>query len=456
MFWKIKTIHFVGIGGTGMSGIAEILKGLGFNIQGSDLQKTVYTERLESLGIKIFYGHKKENVKGADLIVVSTAIKEDNVEYQQAKRLNIPIVKRGEMLAELMRMKYGIAVSGTHGKTTTTAMAASVLNEAGLDPTVIIGGILQKTNSNAIPGRSKFLVAEADESDKSHLNLSPVFSIITNIDIDHLDFYKDLEDIKQTFVEFANKVPFFGSVIINKDDLNCRSIIPFLKKRVVSYGFSEDADYVVYDVQKTKGAYSFKVKEGGDFLGEFKIVVPGRFNILNATAVICLGRELNIPSERIKKGLEGYTGTKRRCEVVGSNKGLKVISDYAHHPVEIKSTINALKDFFQTEKILVVFQPHRFTRTKALFEDFANCFPHFTDVLLLPIYPAGETPISGVSSLHLCKAISQRGFSCKYFEDANTLFGFLKKFKGNYEVIAFLGAGIIDKYAREFGRSISE
>ncbi len=456
MFWKIKTIHFIGIGGTGMSGIAEILKGLGFNIQGSDLQKTVYTERLESLGIRVFYGHSEDNVKGADLVVVSTAIKEDNVEYQQAKRLNIPIVKRGEMLAELMRMKYGIAVSGTHGKTTTTAMAASVLNEAGLDPTVIIGGILQKTNSNAIPGRSKFLVAEADESDKSHLNLSPVFAIITNIDLDHLDFYKGLEDIKQTFAEFANKVPFFGSIIINKDDLNCRSIIPFLKKRVVSYGFSEDADYVIYDVKKGRGFYSFRVKERGSHLGEFKIVVPGRFNILNATAVISLGRELNIPAEKIKIGLEGYTGTKRRCEVVGFNKGLRVISDYGHHPVEIKSTINALKDFYQTEKILVVFQPHRFTRTKALFEDFANCFPDFTDILLLPIYPAGENPISGVSSLNLCKAISQRGLSCKYFEDANALFSFLRKVKDNFEIIAFLGAGVIDKYAREFGRSISE
>ncbi len=456
MFWKIKTIHFIGIGGTGMSGIAEILKGLGFNIQGSDLQKTVYTERLEAIGIKVFYGHREDNVKGADLVVVSTAIKEDNVEYKQAKRLKIPIVKRGEMLAELMRMRYGIAVSGTHGKTTTTAMAASVLNEAGLDPTVIIGGILQKTNSNAIPGKSKFLVAEADESDKSHLNLSPVFAIITNIDLDHLDFYKGLEDIKQTFVEFANKVPFFGSVIINKDDLNCRSIIPLLKKRVVSYGFSGDSDYVIYDVKKGSGFYSFKVKERGNYLGEFKIVVPGRFNILNATAVICLGRELNIPSERIKKGLEGYTGTKRRCEVVGSNKGLKVISDYAHHPVEIKSTLSGLRDFYQTEKILVVFQPHRYTRTKALFNDFVNCFPEFADIILLPIYPAGEKPIAGVSSEKLCKGIKQKGLRCQFFNNVDNLFNFLKKEKDNYQIIAFLGAGVIDKYAREFGRTISE
>ena len=455
MFWRIKTIHFIGIGGTGMSGIAEVLHNLKFNVQGSDLNKSVYTERLESIGIKVFYGHKAEHLENADLVVVSTAIKEDNVEYKEAKKRGIPVIRRGEMLAELMRMKYGIAISGTHGKTTTTAMAASVFNEAGFDPTVIIGGIFQKLNSNAKLGNSRFLIAEADESDKSHLNLSPVFAVITNIDIDHLDFYKDLNDIKETFKLFANKVPFFGSVILNADDENCRDIIPGLKKRVVTYGFSKDADYVIDSLKKEKGHYSFTVLESGKSLGEFKIKVPGIFNVQNACAVIALARELRVSARKIKAGLEAYTGTKRRCEVVGDNGKLKVITDYAHHPKEIKSTIEALKDFYGTEKVLTVFQPHRYTRTKALFKEFVESFPENQNVVLLPVYPAGEKPIKGISSERLCQEIKKRGLNCKYADNKELLFKLLKGEKEKYEIIVFLGAGIIDSYARQFGDLIN-
>ena len=456
MFWRIKTIHFIGIGGTGMSGIAEVLHNLKFNVQGSDMSRSVYTERLEKIGIKVFYGHKSEHLENADLVVISTAIKENNVELVEARKRGIPVIKRGEMLAELMRMKYGIAISGTHGKTTTTAMAASVFNEAGFDPTVIIGGIFQKLNSNAKLGNSKFLIAEADESDKSHLNLSPVFAVITNIDLDHLDFYKDLDDIKKTFIQFANKVPFFGSIIINGDDENCRDIIPFLKKRVVTYGFSEGADYKIENLNKGEGFYSFKVLESGKSIGEFRIKVPGLFNVQNACAVIALARELRVSPKKIKAGLEAYTGTKRRCEVVGENEKTKVITDYAHHPVEIESTLEALKDFYHTDKILVVFQPHRFTRTKALFKEFIQCFPEDMDVVLLPIYPAGEKPIKGVDSKKLCKEIEKRGLKCNYVEEGEPLFNLLKKEKGNYRIIAFLGAGFIDNYARQFGELISE
>ena len=439
-----------------MSGIAEVLHNLKFKVQGSDLNRSIYTERLENIGIKVFYGHSADNVKNADLVVVSTAIKEDNVELKEAGERGIPVIKRGEMLAELMRMKYGIAISGTHGKTTTTAMAASVFNEAGFDPTVIIGGIFQKLDSNAKLGNSPFLIAEADESDKSHLNLSPVFAVITNIDIDHLDFYKDLNDIKETFKVFANKVPFFGSVIINNDDKNCRDIIPGLKKRVVTYGFSNNSDYCIKELTKGKGYYSFKVMEFGKYLGEFTIKVPGTFNVQNACGVIALARELNIPYESIRSGLESYTGTKRRCEVVGGNINLKVVSDYAHHPVEIKSTLQALKDFYKTGKILVVFQPHRFTRTKALFKEFATCFPDGTGIILMPIYPAGEKPIEGVSSAKLCNEIKKRKVNCTFINDSNALFEVLEKYKGDYDIIAFLGAGVIDRYARAFGRKISE
>ncbi len=454
MFWKIKNIHFVGIGGTGMSGIAEVLHNLGFKVQGSDLNRSVYTKRLESLGIKIFYGHAEENVQGADLLVISTAVNRENVEVREAEKRGVPVIRRGEMLAELMRMKYGVAISGTHGKTTTTAMASSVFSEAGLDPTVIIGGIFQSINSNAKLGKSKFLIAEADESDKSHLNLSPVFAVITNIDEDHLDFYRDLEDIKRCFTEFANKVPFFGSVVINGDDENCKNIIPYLKKRKVTFGFSENCDYRIENVDKKKGKYLFKVREFGKPLGEFELRVPGMFNVMNATAVIALAREVRISVPKIKRGIENYTGTKRRCEVVGDNGQIKVITDYAHHPVEIKNTYHALKDFYGTDKILLIFQPHRYSRTSALFEQFAACFPENGDVVLLPIYPAGEKPIEGIDSLSLCKAIEKNGTNCKYVETEEELFSLLDKIRDRYEIIAFFGAGFIDSYARTFGERL--
>ncbi len=454
MFWKIKTIHFVGIGGTGMSGIAEVLHNMRFKIQGSDISRSPYTQRLESMGIKIFYEHKSENVKGADLVVVSTAIKENNVEVKEAKRLNIPVIKRGVMLAELMRMKYGIAISGTHGKTTTTAMAASVFNEAGLDPTVIIGGIFQKLNSNAKLGNSEFLIAEADESDRSHLNLSPVFAIITNIDLDHLDFYKDIDDIKKTFIKFANTVPFFGSVILNADDKNCFDIIPYINKRVITFGFSEASFYRISQVKREKDCYKFVVDENGSNLGEFEIRVPGIFNILNATSVIALAREVNIQVDIIKKGLQTYSGTKRRCEVVGKSDDVTIITDYAHHPVEISKTIEALKDFYNPHRMLIVFQPHRYSRTRALFNDFINCFPEYCDVVVLPIYPAGETPIEGVDSITMARELKTRGLNCVYMKGEDDLFDFLKQNLKNYSLIAFLGAGYIDSFARKFGRDI--
>jgi len=455
MFWKIKRIHFIGIGGTGMSGIAEVLFNLGFKVQGSDLKKSPYTERLEKLGIKIFYGHSSQNVKDADLVVISSAINESNEEYKEALRLKIPVIKRGEMLAELMRMKYGIAVSGTHGKTTTTAIAASVLNEAGFDPTVIIGGIFQNFNSNVKLGKSQFLLAEADESDKSHLKLFPVFAVITNIDLDHLDVYRDIEDIKSTFAEFASKVPFFGSVILNADDKNSADIVPLIKKRVVMFGFSPNADYRIANVKAEKGRYLFEIFERDKSLGEFCLKVPGRFNIQNSAAVIALARELEIDVESIRKGIEAYTGTKRRCEIVGKNENIKVITDYAHHPVEIETTLNAISEFYHTKKILAVFQPHRYTRTYALFDKFVSCFPKWTDVVLLPVYPAGESPIEGVSSEVMCSAIGKRGINCFFAPDKETLFEYLKSNYSDYDIVVFLGAGYIDFYAREFGEYVN-
>lgn len=453
MFGRFKTIHFVGIGGTGMSGIAEVLHNLDFHVTGSDLAHSDYTKRLESLGITVAYGHDASNVAHADAVVVSTAIHKENPEWREAGNRNIPVIPRGEMLAELMRMKAGIAISGTHGKTTTTSIAASVLSQGGLDPTVIIGGIFSAHNSNAQLGSSNYLLAEADESDGSFLRLSPIYAIITNIDEDHMNYYGTMDNLKRSFIEFANKVPFFGAAIVCLEDSRIKSIIPDICRRVITYGLSAHCDYQAEDIHVTDKGYEFNVMENGNVLGHFVLKVPGRHNVLNALSVIALAREMELNEQVIQEGLAAYIGTKRRSETVGKCMGCQVISDYAHHPVEIEKTLEGLREYYRPERIICAFQPHRYTRTRNQFENFRFSF-HQSDVLrLLPIYPAGEKPIDGISSDALVEGIRMSGHrDVALCESAEVLLENLKDNVRKGDLLVFLGAGTIDGLARECGR----
>jgi len=451
MFGKFKTIHFVGIGGTGMSGIAEILADMGFIVKGSDLYKSDYTKRLEKLGIQIYYSHKAENIENADVLVVSTAIKPDNPEWVEASKKHIPVIPRGQMLAELMRVKHGIAISGTHGKTTTTSIAASVLSEANFDPTVIIGGIVASYGTNAKLGESRYLLAEADESDGSFLNLNPVYTVITNIDRDHMDYYGSLEVLREKFTEFANKVPFYGASIVCLEDENVRKILPNITKKVISYGLSPNCDVFAKDIEIAKGYSSFSVTANGNELGKCRLNVPGKYNILNSLSVISLGLELGIDFEILVKGIGAYNGTKRRAEIIGKINETMVITDYAHHPVEVDRTLEALKDFYKPERLICVFQPHRYTRTKELFDSFTGCFYKADKLLMLPIYSAGENKIDGISSSNLVNSVEKAGHKdvqlCDSFESLESL---LLKEVNEKDLLVFFGAGTIDPNARKF------
>ncbi|MCK5879331.1 MAG: UDP-N-acetylmuramate--L-alanine ligase [Holophagae bacterium] len=453
MFGRFRTIHFVGIGGTGMSGIAEVLHNLGYHVTGSDLSRSDYTKRLETLGIAVTYGHDAANVADADAVVVSTAIHQENPEWREAGNRNIPVIPRGEMLAELMRMKSGIAISGTHGKTTTTSIAASVLSQGDLDPTVIIGGIFSAHGSNARLGSSNYLLAEADESDGSFLRLSPIYAVITNIDEEHMNYYGTMDNLKRSFVEFANKVPFFGAAIVCLEDSRIKSIIPEIRRRVITYGFSAHCDYQGEDIRVTDRGYEFVVRENGNLLGDFVLKVTGKHNILNALSVIALAREMELNEQTIREGLAAYTGTKRRSETVGEFMGCRVISDYAHHPVEIEKTLEGLREYYRPERIICAFQPHRYTRTRDQFENFRFSF-HQSDVLqLLPIYAAGEKPIEGISSDALVKGIRMSGHSnVALAENTEVLLENLKVNVREGDLVVFLGAGTIDGLARECGR----
>jgi UDP-N-acetylmuramate--alanine ligase len=409
MFFSRQHLHFAGIGGIGMSGIAEVLLNLGYTISGSDLKLSPTTERLAQLGATIYEGHNAENVAGAKALVVSSAVEESNPEVQEARRLQIPVIPRGELLAELMRLKYGIAVAGSHGKTTTTSMVATILSHAGLDPTVVVGGkVAAMGGTNARVGKSDFLVVEADESDGSFLKLSPIFAIVTNIDREHLDHYAGLEPIRSAFIEFVNKVPFYGATILCLDDENVQSILPSVKRRTITYGRNSQADYQP------------GVKESGDFhscftlrsrtadLGEFHLNIPGEHNILNATAAIAVARELHVEPDVIREGLRKFTGVGRRFEVRGIVRGVTVVDDYGHHPTEIRATLAAAKSCGRG-KMHVLFQPHRYSRTFHLLDDFARAFHQADRVVVLDIYAASEKPIEGVTAEALVDRMRQFG-----------------------------------------------
>jgi UDP-N-acetylmuramate--alanine ligase len=446
MFSKVRRIHFVGIGGIGMSGIAEVLLNLGYSVSGSDIRKTDVTERLEKLGALITYEHKPENVHGVDVVVVSSAIRGENPEILRAKEMFIPVIPRAEMLAELMRVKFGIAVAGAHGKTTTTSLISTILACAGYDPTCVIGGKLKSINSNALLGTGKFLVAEADESDGSFVLLSPIIAIATNIDLEHLDYYRDIEDIKEAFVSFLNRVPFFGLDVICIDNPHIQSIIPSLKRRYVTYGLSKQADCRAENIVRCGFETDFQVAYKGQILGDVTLSMPGIHNVVNSLAAIVTCMELEVPFTVIKKALRSFEGIQRRLEIK-CNTEVKVIDDYAHHPTEIKATISTLREMGEG-RIIVAFQPHRYTRTKALMKEFITSFNDADILLITEIYPASESKIEGVSGEVLAEAIKASGH--KHVEYARTLDELTEKVISNArpgDTILTLGAGDIYKVA---------
>jgi UDP-N-acetylmuramate--alanine ligase len=408
-FYNFKRIHLVGIGGIGMSGIAEVLLTLGYAVSGSDVRSSPVTERLENLGAQIREGHRAEHVHGAHVVVASSAISRDNPELLEAARLKIPVIPRAEMLAELMRLKHGIAVAGAHGKTTTTSMVASVLAAAGLDPTFVVGGRVNQIGATARLGRGDYMVVEADESDRSFLLLAPVVAVVTTIDREHLDHYASLEEIQDTFTQFVNRVPFYGAAVLCLDEPNVQAIVPRVTRPVITYGTSTQADLVIADVQLQGLASRFRLIYRGDDLGEFHLPgPPGIHNVRNAAAAAAVVLYLDVPADLIRVGLENFTGVGRRFEVKGVIGGVTLIDDYGHHPAEIRATLEAARGC-SFDRLLVLFQPHRYTRTQHLWDDFCRAFNHADVLVITDIYAAGEPPVPGITASALADAIRAAG-----------------------------------------------
>jgi UDP-N-acetylmuramate--alanine ligase len=408
LFRKIQRLHFVGIGGIGMSGIAELLLNLGYQVTGSDLKRSLITDRLEALGGKICIGHKAENVAAANVVVISSAVRSDNPEVVEAKKHQIPVIPRAEMLAELMRLRYGIAIAGAHGKTSTTSMIGAVLVHGGFDPTVVIGGRLNAFGSNALLGKGDFLVAEADESDGSFLKLSPAIAVITNIDREHLDHYAGLAEIQTAFVSFANKVPFYGAAVVCLDDPNVQAIIPRIERRILTYGARERADITASDISFSDFGVSFQVQRSDHTLGAIHLQVPGQHSVLNALAAVATGLEIEIPFEKIAAALESFHNADRRFQIKGQRNGVLIVDDYGHHPTEIKATLEAARHA-TNRRIVAVFQPHRYTRSQALEDEFASAFRQADLLVVMPIYAAGEDSVPGVTAERMTKLIQKSG-----------------------------------------------
>ncbi|MGM0417311.1 MAG: UDP-N-acetylmuramate--L-alanine ligase [Thermodesulfobacteriota bacterium] len=455
MFDKSYHIHLVGIGGIGMSSIAEILLTQGYKVSGSDLKENENTRRLAKLGGKIYMGHNKLNIENADVIVVSSAVNSDNIEIKSAKDLNIPVIPRAEMLAELMRLKYGVAVAGAHGKTTTTSLVSEVLIEGNIDPTIIIGGKLKRIGTNARLGAGSFLVAEADESDGSFLKMTPSVAIVTNIDKEHLDYYGSIEEIKKDFLDFINKIPFYGLSIICLDNEYIQDIIPDIKKRFVTYGFQKQADYRAKNISFSNLTSSFSVEYSNKIIGQITLNLPGLHNVSNALASIALGCELGIPFKTIESALKKISGVQRRMEIKGKLNNLVVMDDYGHHPTEIQTTLKTLREAYPEKNITVVFQPHRYSRTKSLFEDFSRSFYESDKLIIVPVYPAGEKEIPGISNKSLCEGVKEHGHKNVYccMTDQDVL-DCLKTKLNQDSVILTLGAGNVYKLGEKFVEDI--
>jgi UDP-N-acetylmuramate--alanine ligase len=450
MFGKIKHIYFVGIGGAGMCGIAEILLSLGFKVSGSDKNLTETTEYLSDLGAKIFSGHKAENTVGIDALVYSSAVPQDNPELTEARKNKVPVIRRAEMLGELMRMKFGISIAGTHGKTTTTSMAGTVLTEGGLDPTIIVGGKLQRLKTNARLGKSNLLVAEADEFDRSFLTLTSSIAVITTLEVDHLDCYEDLDDIKNAFVQFANKVPFFGVVIACIDEPSVQDILPRMQRRITTYGVSAQADLQAREISYNQGKTSFQVYFHDNHLGEILIHTPGLHNVKNALAAIAVGLELEMDFSAIVSGIDAYEGVWRRFQIIGEKKDIMVVDDYAHHPTEIEVSLDAAKTGWD-KKVIAVFQPHLFSRTRDFYKEFGKSFFNSDTLIITDVYPAREEPIEGVSGELIANAAREYGHrNVHYVENKDNIPAFLAQNTEKGDMVLTLGAGDIHKFGKSF------
>jgi UDP-N-acetylmuramate--alanine ligase len=451
-FRNFQRVHLIGIGGSGMSGIAEVLLASGYAVSGSDLKATPVTERLNALGATIYEGHHAENVRGAQVVVASSAVAANNVEVVEAHKQKIPVIPRAEMLAELMRLKHGIAVAGAHGKTTTTSMVAAVLGAAGLDPTFVVGGRVNHAGANAMVGKGEFIVVEADESDRSFLLLAPVIAVITTIDREHLDQYSSLEEIQQVFLQFANRVPFYGSAILCIDEPNVQAIIPGVKRPVITYGTSTQADLVISDV-KLQGLLSeFRLTYRGDDLGIFRLPSPpGIHNVRNAAAAAAVALSLNVPADLIRAGLAKFGGVGRRFEIRGVFNGITVIDDYGHHPAEIRATLEAARGCGY-KRLVVVFQPHRYTRTKALRDDFCRSFNEADVLVLTEVYAAGEEHIEGVTGEKLAEAVSAAGHKNVVFcSTMQSAMEFVLREARSGDAVLTIGAGSVGRVPEQLG-----
>ena len=442
-----RRLHMVGIGGSGMSGIAELLLRSGFQVTGSDLQENEATRRLRELGATVNIGHDRRFVNDAEVLVYSSAVSREHIELKAAREKMIPVIPRAEMLAELMRMKAGVAISGTHGKTTTTSLVGEVLSAGGLDPTVIVGGRLRKIGSGAVQGQGCFLVAEADEFDRSFLRLTPSLVVITNIDSDHLECYGSFQELENAFVQFAGSVPFYGRAIICLDDPPLSAIIPRIHRTVITYGFSPQADVRALDAAYDHSLSSFNVKVNGDKLGEVSLPIPGRHNILNALAAVAVGVELGLGFDPIREALQGFRGVHRRFEIIGEAGGVIVVDDFAHHPAEITATLSAAKSGWK-RALLAVFQPHLFSRTQALAREFGRALLAAETVLVLPIYPARESPMEGVTSRLIVDAAREMGHkNIYYLEDRSQVASRVRELVKPGDLCLTLGAGDVGKLA---------
>jgi len=444
MFFRPQHLHFAGIGGIGMSGIAEVLLNLGYEISGSDLKLSPITERLAGMGARVYEGHQASNVAGARALVVSSAVDEQNPEVQEARRLQIPVIPRGELLAELMRLKYGIAVAGSHGKTTTTSMTATILNYAGLDPTVVVGGrVGTMGGANARVGHSDFLVVESDESDGSFLKLAPIIAVVTNIDREHVDHYPSLDHIRAAFIEFVNKVPFYGAVIVCLDDANVQGILPAIRRRTITYGTTAQADFEASDIVCGPFASDYRLGYRGTDLGTFHLGVPGRHNVLNSVAAIATAMELEVKPDVIREALATFSGVDRRFQVKGKEAGITVVDDYGHHPTEVRATLDSAR-LCGFRHIHVLFQPHRYTRTFHLMDEFARSFHQADSLFVMDIYAASEPPIEGVTAESLVERIRQFGHrGVEYVGTLDRGVDALLKVAQEGDLVLTLGAGSV-------------
>jgi UDP-N-acetylmuramate--alanine ligase len=451
MFKRYQQIHFVGIGGVGMSGIAEVLINMGYRVTGSDARRSEAVERLERLGAKVFTGHQPAHLEGAHVVVYSSAVARDNVEVQVARQRGIPVIPRAEMLAELMRLKYGIAIAGTHGKTTTTSIVATVLAGAGLDPTVVVGGRVHGLGTNARLGQGEFLVAEADESDGSFLKLSPTIAVVTTVDAEHLDHYADLDAIRHAFLEFVNKVPFYGAAVVCLDEPNIQEMIPQIEKRVITYGLESGADLTARRLQFSGLSSQFDVFHRGRPLGQALLQVPGRHNVLNALAAIAVALDLEVPFERVRASLAGFAGVQRRFQVRGEAQGVLVVDDYGHHPAEIRATLAAAKAGFD-RRLITVFQPHRYSRTHHLRREFLTAFYQSDVLIVMDIYPAGEAPIPGVNARDLAEGIAAHGHREVVYMDGDRegIVRHLTESTRPGDLVLTLGAGDVGQLGIDF------